>query len=54
MPNFWSRGIQYLEEKLGADVTEDKDFELTLKKIEVAEKGLSALRMVLQNFNSYT
>lgn len=54
MPNFWSRGIQYLEEKLGADVTEDKDFELTLKKIEVTEKGLSSLRMVLQNFNSYT
>ena len=53
MPNFWSRGLQYLEEKLGADITSDKDLEITLKKIEITEKGLSSLRLVLQNFNSY-
>ena len=53
MPNFWSRGWQYLEEKLGATTTEDKDFENMLKKIEITEKGLASLRLVLQNFNSY-
>ena len=54
MPNFWSRGLQFLEEKLGAQVTEDKDFENILKKIEITEKGLTSLRTILQNFNSYT
>ena len=54
MPNFWSRGIQFLEEKLGAQVTEDKDFENVLKRIEITEKGLTSLRTILQNFNSYT
>ena len=53
MPNFWSRGIQYFEEKLGANVTEDKDFDISLKKIQSTEKGLSLLRSILQNFNSY-
>ena len=53
MPNFWSRGWQYLEEKLGGTVTEDKDFENILKRIDLTEKGLASLRTVLQNFNSY-
>lgn len=53
MPNFWSRGIQYLEEKLGATTTDDKDFENLLQRIEITEKGLASLRTVLQNFNSY-
>jgi len=53
MPNFWSRGVQYFEEKLGADITTDKDFDISLKKIQSTEKGLSLLRLVLQNFNSY-
>lgn len=54
MPNFWSRGWQFFEEKFGAKVTEDKDFEIILKKIEKTERGLNSLRAVLQNFNSYT
>lgn len=53
MPNFWSRGWQYLEEKFGGTVTEDKDFENILKRIDKTEKGLATLRTVLQNFNSY-
>ena len=53
MPNFWSRAWQYLEEKLGGTVTEDKDFENILKRIDKTEKGLASLRAVLQNFNSY-
>ena len=53
MPNFWSRGKQFIEEKFGGTVTEDKDFEVALKKIETTEKGLSNLRTILQNFNSY-
>ena len=54
MPNFWSRGWQFLEEKLGGEVTEDKDFDKILKKVEITEKGLTSLRSILQNFNSYT
>ena len=54
MPNFWSRGLQYLEEKLGAQVTQDKDFQNVLNRIEITEKGLTSLRTILQNFNSYT
>ena len=53
MPNFWSRGLQFIEEKFGGAFTEDKDFEIVLKKISTTEKGLSSLRTVLQNFNSY-
>ena len=53
MPNFWSRGWQFLEEKLGGTVTEDKDFQLILDRIQITEKGLSSLRTILQNFNSY-
>ena len=53
MPNFWSRGWQYFEEKLGGQITEDKDFENNLKKIEKIEKGLHSFKTVIQNFNSY-
>ena len=53
MPNFWSKGWQYLEEKLGGQITEDKDFENNLKKIEKTEKGLHSFKTVIQNFNSY-
>ena len=53
MPNFWSRGWQFIEEKFGGEVTEDKDFQIILKKIAKTEKCLYSLRTVLQNFNSY-
>ena len=53
MPNFWSRGWQFLEEKFGGEITTDKDFENILKRIETTEKGLSSLRAVFQNFNLY-
>jgi hypothetical protein len=53
MPNFWSRGLQFIEEKFGGTVTEDKDFEIILQKIAKTEKGLYSFRTVLQNFNSY-
>ena len=53
MPKFWSRGLQYIGEKLGREVTSDKDFENLLTKIDMTEKGFIALRSVIQNFNSY-
>lgn len=53
MPRFWSRSIQYIGEKLGREVTIDKDFQNLLTKIEKTEKGFSAFRSVIQNFNSY-
>ena len=53
MPNFWSRGLQYLEEKFGAEITKDKDLEKMLIKIEKIEKGFASFRTVIQNFNSY-
>ena len=53
MPNFWSRGLQYIEEKFGGQFTEDKDFEKLLILIDKTEKGFSAFRTVIQNFNSY-
>ena len=53
MPNFWSRGLQYIEEKFGGQFTEDKDFEKLLIHIDKTEKGFSAFRTVIQNFNSY-
>ena len=53
MPKFWSRGLQYIGEKLGREVTEDKDFENLLIQIDKTEKGFIALRSVIQNFNSY-
>ena len=53
MPNFWSRGLQYIEEKFGGQFTEDKDFEKILIQIDRTEKGFSDFRTVIQNFNSY-
>ena len=53
MPNFWSRGLQYLEEKFGAEITKDKDLEKMLIKIDKIEKGFASFRTVIQNFNSY-
>ena len=53
MPKFWSRGLQYIGEKLGREVTEDKDFENLLTKVDKTEKGFIAFRSVIQNFNSY-
>ena len=53
MPKFWSRGLQFIGEKLGREVTEDKDFENLLTKVDKTEKGFIAFRSVIQNFNSY-
>ena len=53
MPNFWSRGWEFLEEKFGGEITTDKDFENILKRIETTEKGLSSLKAAFVNFNSY-
>ena len=53
MPKFWSRGLQYIGEKLGRKVTEDKDFEKLLNQIDKTEKGFTAFRSVIQNFNIY-
>ena len=53
MPNFWSRGLQYFEEKFGGEITKDKDLEKMLIKIEKIEKGFTSFRAVIQNFNSY-
>jgi hypothetical protein len=53
MPKFWSRGLQYLGEKLGGEVTEDKDFEKLLIQVDKTEKGFTAFRSVMQNFNTY-
>ena len=53
MPNFWSRGLQYIGEKLGAEITQDKDLDKILNKIDKIEKGFSQFRTIIQNFNSY-
>ena len=53
MPNFWSRGLQYIEEKFGAEFTEDKDFKKILIQIDNTEKGFTEFRNIIQNFNSY-
>ena len=53
MPNFWSRSWQFLEEKLGGEITEDEDFINILNQIQITEKGLLNLKTVLLNFDSY-
>jgi hypothetical protein len=53
MQKFFSRGLQYLGEKLGGEVTEDKDFEKLLIQVDKTEKGFTAFRSVMQNFNTY-
>ena len=53
MQKFLSRGLQYIGEKFGGQITEDKDFEKLLTQINKTEKGFSAFRSILQNFNSY-
>ena len=53
MPKFWRRGLQYLGEKLGGEITEDKDFEKLLLQVDNTEKGFSSFRSVMQNFNTY-
>lgn len=53
MPNFWSRGIQFIEEKLGGEITKDKDLEQILHRIGKIEKGFTSFRAVIQNFKSY-
>ena len=53
MPKFWRRGLQFLGEKLGGEITEDKDFEKLLLQVDNTEKGFSSFRSVMQNFNTY-
>ncbi len=53
MPKFWRRGLQFLGEKLGGEITEDKDFEKLLVQVDNTEKGFSSFRSVMQNFNTY-
>ena len=53
MQKFWRRSLQFLGEKLGGEITEDKDFEKLLLQVENTEKGFSSFRSVMQNFNTY-
>lgn len=53
MQKFLSRGLELLGEKLGGQITIDKDFEKLLAQINRTEKGFSSFRSILQNFNSY-
>lgn len=53
MPKFWRRSLQFLGEKLGGEITEDKDFEKLLLQVDNTEKGFSSFRSVMQNFNTY-
>ena len=53
MTKLLSRGWQFLEEKLSGEITEDEDFKNIINKIQITEKGLTNLKAVLKNFNSY-
>ena len=48
MPNFWSRGLQYIGEKLGAEITQDKDLDKILNKIDKIEKGFLNLEQLFK------
>ena len=54
MPNFWSKAGQYFTEKISGTRTQDEDFTKACEKMKNTEKGLSSLKIVLQNFLSYT
>ena len=53
MPNFWSKTVQNISEKISGERTCDKDFEQLCEKMKISEKGLAALKTVIQNFTLY-
>ena len=53
MPNFWSKAGQFISEKISGSRTKDDDIEKACEKMKNTEKGLSSLKIVLQNFLSY-
>ena len=54
MPNFWSKAGQFISEKISGSRTQDEDFLKACEKMKNTEKGLAALKNVLQNFLSYS
>ena len=54
MPNFWSKSGQYFSEKFFGSRTKDEDFNKLCETMKSTEKGLSSLRIILQNFKTYT
>jgi hypothetical protein len=54
MPNFWSKAGQFISEKISGTRTQDEDILKACEKMKITEKGLSALKTVLQNFISYS
>lgn len=53
MPNFWSKAGQFISEKISGSRTKDEDIVKVCEKMKNTEKGLSSLKLVLQNFLSY-
>ena len=54
MPNFWSKAGQYITEKISGTRTQDEDFTKACEKMKITEKGLSSLKIVLQNYFTYS
>ena len=54
MPNFWSKAGQYITEKISGSRTQDEDFTKACEKMKITEKGLSSLKIVLQNYFTYS
>ena len=54
MPNFWSKSGQYFSEKFFGSRTKDEDFNKLCETMKNTEKGLSSLRIILQNYKTYT
>ena len=54
MPNFWTKAGQFISEKITGIRTQDEDFTKACEKMKNTEKGLSSLKIVLQNFLTYT
>ena len=54
MPNFWSKSGQFFSEKFFGSRTKDEDFNKLCETMKSTEKGLASLRIILQNFKTYT
>ena len=53
MAKFFRRGLQFIGEKFGSEITIDKDFVKLLNQVDNTEKGFTDFRFVMQNFNTY-
>jgi hypothetical protein len=50
MPNFWSKALQFISEKISGSRTKDNDIVTACEKMKNTEKGLLSLSFLINYF----